>query len=366
MSREDLLPLLTLNATKGIGTVLLSRLLARFGSAEAATRASEADLQEVRGVRPSLARGIREARESGAGEKDLALAEKLGARVIAREDEGYPALLRQTADPPILLYVQGTLTADETLALAVVGTRQPTPYGEQTATRLAQEMSRRGVTIVSGLARGIDTFAHQGALNAKGRTIAVLGSGLGHVYPPENQGLARKIAASGAVLSEMPCTTGPDARNFPRRNRIVSGLSLGVIVIEAPEKSGAIITCDWALEQGREVFAVPGKIDSPASGGCHKLLQQGAKLVTKVEDIFEELGPYRALVRPAEAAAAAVKEELDANQQAVMELLESEAKELDELIEGTALPAATVSATLLMLEMKGLARALPGNRYVRG
>ncbi|MEK7867505.1 MAG: DNA-processing protein DprA [Planctomycetota bacterium] len=366
MSQEALLPLLTLNATRGIGTVLLSRLLARFGSAEAALRASEADLLQVRGVRPSLARGIREARESGAGEKDLALAERIGARVIAREDPDYPALLRQTADPPILLYVQGTLLADETLALAVVGTRQPTPYGEQTASRLAQELSRRGVTIVSGLARGIDTFAHQGALNAKGRTIAVLGSGLGHVYPPENQGLARKIASSGAVLSEMPCTTGPDARNFPRRNRIVSGLSLGVLVVEAPEKSGAIITCDWALEQGREVFAVPGKIDSPASGGCHKLLQQGAKLVTRIEDVFEELGPYRALVKPAEAAAAAQKEELDENQQAVMELLESDAKELDDLIEGSALPAATVSSTLLFLEMKGLARALPGNRYVKG
>ncbi len=366
MNREALLPLLTLNATRGIGTVLFSRLVAKFGSAEEALRAPEAALLEVRGVRPSLAKAIREAREGGAGEKDLALAEKLGARILTRDEPEFPMMLRQTADPPFLLYMQGTLLPEDSLALAIVGTRQSTPYGEQTASRLAGEMARRGVTIVSGLARGIDTFAHQGALNAKGRTIAVLGSGLGHIYPPENQGLARKVPLSGALLSEYPCATGPDARNFPRRNRIVSGLSLGVIVVEAPEKSGAIITCDWALEQGREVFAVPGKIDSPASAGCHRLLQQGAKLVTSIEDIFEELGPHRARIKPIGDDLAAKKEApLDGTQQAILDLLDSDAREMDELIEGSALPAATVSATLLMLEMRGLARALPGNRYVR-
>lgn len=369
MKATPLEQILTLNAVRGIGTVLHRRLLSRFGSIDRILAAPESALQEVRGIGPAISGELREAVKKGTGAREIEQSEKEGIRILTLEDPEYPAPLKSIYDAPLVLYVRGTLAPEDLVSIALVGSRKPTYYGSTIAERLAVGLAERGVTVVSGLARGIDTAAHRGALKAKGRTLAVLGSGLLRLYPEENVKLAGQIAEQGAVISELPLRTPPDARNFPRRNRIVSGLSLGVCVVEAKLKSGALITSSWALDQGKEVYAVPGKVDAPHAQGCHALLKQGAKLVETVEDIFDELGPYVDRLRPAARGSAAgagrPAPSLGAQEALLFECLSTDPLNVDELIESTSLPPATVVGSLLMLEMKHLVRQLPGKNYVR-
>ena len=288
MTRRE--QLILLNLIPGLGSALLRRLLDAFGDLDRLTSAGAQALRQVQGITPALAgRIVGGCRDQARLERELALAQRHGAALVTMDDPEYPAALRTIPDPPLALYIQGTLTEADRVAVAVVGSRRASLYGLQCAERLAGDLALRGVTVVSGLARGIDGAAHQGALRAAGRTVAVLGSGLARLYPEDHAPLAERIAESGAVISEYPMEAVPSAFNFPRRNRLISGLSLGVVVVEAAQRSGALITADCALEQGREVFAVPGPMTSATSQGTHHLLKQGARLVTSVDDIMDEL-----------------------------------------------------------------------------
>jgi len=303
---------------------------------------------------------------------DLALCQRLGFTVLARADPGYPQLLDRIFDPPSVLYLWGSLAPADALALAIVGSRRATPYGLQMAERLASELASRGLAVVSGLARGIDAAAHRGALDAGGRTLAVLGSGLDLIYPPEHRALAERIAASGAVLTEQPLATPPLAANFPRRNRILSGLTLGTIVVEATGKSGSLITAGHALDQDREVFAVPGAVGEPGSEGTHRLIQQGAKLVTCAEDVLAELRPdVLAALRPPPVGASNERGGSDGLplsevERAVLARIPAAgAVGPDRIAEATGLPAARVLAALVALELHGAVRSFPGGSYGR-
>lgn len=297
--------LILLNLIPEVGSTCLRRLLDAFGDLDRLWCAGESQLARVEGISAASARRIAAARQDEARlEQELALAQRHGIAIVTLGDAGYPKALRSISDPPLALYVKGTLLPGDETAVSVVGARRASLYGLQCAERLGYDLALRGVTVVSGLARGIDAAAHRGALRAKGRSLAVLGSGLLRVYPVEHGSLAEEIAARGAVLSEYPLEAPPLAQHFPRRNRLISGLSLGVVVVEAAQRSGALITADCALEQGREVFAVPGPVTSATSHGTHQLLKQGARLAASVEDIVEEL---RLSVQPATDTEAAVE-----------------------------------------------------------
>ncbi len=278
--------LLSLHLSGFVGAALYRRLMQRFGSAEAAIKAGRRDLEQVDRIGPMTAKAITESAKNGEAPREIERAEKAGVRLVSVEEADYPGSLKSIFDPPLVLSIRGR--CEDPLALAIVGSRECTPYGLRQSGRFAQDFAGLGITVVSGLARGVDTAAHKGALR-KGRTIAALGSGLLRIYPPENKKLADEIAEKGAVVSEFGLTAGPEPANFPRRNRIISGLSLGVLVIEATEKSGALITADWAMEEGRDVFALPGSIESPLSRGTHLLIKQGAKLVESPADLLEDL-----------------------------------------------------------------------------
>lgn len=368
MSRRTLESLVALNLARGVGPTLHRRLVETFGSIEAALGKSEATLQKVKGIGPVVSRNILAAADPKKVQAEFDLAEKLGCRVLAFTDPDFPEEFRALPDAPIILYCKGERIPQDRLAIAVIGTRRSTLYGTQQAERLSRQLAERGVTVVSGLARGIDTVAHKGALKA-GRTIAVLGSGIGRIYPPENRKLAEQIALAGCVFSEVPMTGAPDPQNFPRRNRLVSALSLGVLVVEAPVWSGAMITVEWALEHNKEVFAIPGRVDSPASQGCHALLKDGACLVENVEDILAELQGVQDLLRPAPAGSAAARAEpigLSSREQALWNALTQEVQGVEELMDATQLPPNAVLAGLLALEMKHLAVAHPGKKFTRG
>jgi DNA processing protein len=288
--------------------------------------------------------------------------------LLTIEDEAYPPSLREIHDPPFLLYIKGEILERDRHAVAVVGSRRATHYGRESARRLSFQLAHAGVTIISGLARGIDTAAHEAALAAGGRTIAVLGSGIGELYPPENAALAEKIAGSGAVVSEFPVLYLPDRQSFPLRNRIVSGMSDGILVVEAPSRSGALITANQAMDQGRNVYAVPGPIDRPTSAGCHRLIQDGAKLVTDGRDVLEDLEMLFSM-EPASAGreetSSPVLETLDGNERAVLNAIEGEETPIDTIMERSELATQVVSATLLRLEMKRLVKQLPGKYFVK-
>ncbi len=281
---------IALNLVPGIGSASLRRLLEAFGGLDRLVAAGAVELQEAAGLHARSAERLAAAcRDERALRRELALTQRAGVAILTQADEGYPVGLRTIPDPPLALYVKGIPEAMTAPAVAIVGSRRASFYGLECAERLACELALRGVTIVSGLARGIDGAAHRGALKAGGRTIAVLGHGLSQIYPPEHERLANAVAASGWLVSEYPMDAAPLAHHFPRRNRLISGWSLGVVVVEAAARSGALITVDCALEQGREVFAVPGPMTAVTSQGTHHLLKQGARLVTSVEDILEEL-----------------------------------------------------------------------------
>jgi len=277
-----------LSSIEGIGSRRIHNLLQHFGMPKNIWDASEGELAGAPDIGYKLASAVYSPENKKAVDRLLSKIDKEGIRVLTLESPDYPSNLKNIYDPPPVLYLKGSLLPDDTLALGVVGSRTATAYGLKTAQELALGLASRGITVVSGMARGIDTMAHTGALAGGGRTIAVLGSGIDVVYPPENKRLYEKIQKSGAVISEFIPGTKPLAGNFPARNRIISGLSLGVIVVEAAEKSGSLITADFALEQGREVFAVPGNISSGQSVGTNNLIKQGAKIVTRIEDILEE------------------------------------------------------------------------------
>ncbi len=361
---------LLLNLIPDVGSLRLKRLLDHFGCPERVWGATVQDLQQVQGIGSPLARriatGCRDERLLG---EELLLAQRHGVRILTREDADYPKALRDIPDPPVVLYVRGVLAVEDA-AVALVGSRRASLYGLEVAERLAYELAARGVTIVSGLARGIDGAAHRGALKAGGRTVAVLGNGLSDVYPPEHAALAEQIASRGAIVSEYPMRMAPLAQNFPRRNRLISGLSLGVVLVEAAQRSGALVTCDCALEQGREVFAIPGRINSVTSQGTHQLLRDGAKLVTCAEDILEELRlaprPVPRGARPGSAGQEDVGRPLTDEEQCLLaQLSPGEPLDFDTVAVKAGLPPAACAATLLALELKRRVKQLPGKRVVK-
>jgi len=363
---------IALNMIDGVGPVRLRALRDQFGTPEAILTASKQELMRVEGVGEEVARSIAGWREQIDLDAELERIEKGNARVVTCDDPEYPKNLREIYDPPLVLYVKGTLKAGETLAIGVVGSRRTTLYGQDMARKLAFQLARLGVTVVSGLARGIDTAAHNGALQAKGRTVAVIGCGIDVVYPAENKKLADEIVEKGgAVVTEFPFGVKPDKQNFPMRNRIISGWSMGVVVVEANLKSGALITAGQAAEQGRQVFAVPGRADSILSRGTNKLIKDGAKLTEDVEDVlseFEYLLPKQAVeTTETDAAGRGTKPALKFSEieEKVIAQMSREETGIDDIIRSSGLTSAAVSATLLALEMKRVVRQLPGKLYVR-
>ncbi|MGF1655823.1 MAG: DNA-processing protein DprA [Verrucomicrobiales bacterium] len=364
---DELEATLALNMLPGLGPVGIRRLLEQFGSAEAVLNAKHSDLERVDGVSVALADRIRSWEKHVDLGAELVRVERFGAKLVLPSDPTFPANLKTIHDPPALLYVWGELREKDRHAIAVVGSRRSTHYGNESAKKLSFQLASAGLCILSGLARGIDAAAHLGALAAQGRTIAVIGGGLSELYPPEHRGLAEKIAASGAVVSEFPMSRKPDRTTFPMRNRIVSGWSFGVLVVEAGQSSGALITANQAAEQGRTVFAVPGPIDRPTSFGCNRLIQNGAKLVMTSSDVFDELGllfqekqmPLFEEVQPKESIA------LPDGLGDLYHALGREERLIDELVEICQLPSGKVMSGLLQLEMRGLVKQLPGKRYVR-
>ena len=369
---------LQLIRAEGLGPTLFKRLLAHFGDVERMLAASVAELCKVEGIGHKTAERIARTRNDFDADKELAAAEKRGIWLIHLQDERYPPALRAIYDPPPVLYVKGTLTCADNLAMAIVGCRRCSHYGSEQASRFSHLLASAGFSIVSGLARGIDSAAHRGALAAKGRTIAVQGCGLSNVFPPENKALFEQIAENGAVLSELPLTYEPLSENFPARNRIIAGLSMGVLVVEASYRSGALISAQAALDNNREVMAVPGRVDSPTSSGCHKLIKQGATLIDSIEEIMDTLGHVGdGLKEYAETAAENAERQAQADlfdmslmnltdeETKILNHLNSEPVHLEELMAQTQLPPGRVNASVISLQLKGIIKQLPGNMFVK-
>jgi DNA processing protein len=364
---DEFVDTLRLCLVSGVGPRIRKSLLERFGSARAALAAAPSELRAVYGVGPKLTHKIAGAEQEIDVEAEIALCREHGIDILIESHADYPRALREIHDPPGALFVRGKLQPNDALAIGVVGTRHGTQYGLRQAERLAGGLARAGLTVISGLARGIDAAAHRGALAAGGRTVAVLASGVMHIYPPEHDQLAAEIAAHGALVSEAPPRSEPLAGTFPQRNRLISGMSLGVLVVEAAERSGALITARHAMEQGRDVFAVPGNVDSRASRGCHQLIRDGAKLVESVDDVLEELGPLveaaprddgQLIHHPAELL-------LNELEQQVLSAIGGEATSIDQIIADTGLPVPQVLSTLSVLEMRRLIRRLSGTTVIR-
>jgi DNA processing protein len=351
----------------GVGPRIRESLLARFGSAPAVFESPHAELLEVDGVGPKIAAAIVAASHAGQAEAELARCRALGIELVLRDDSRYPPALGRIHDPPGVLYCRGTFEPRDELAVAIVGSRRCTVYGRQQAERLAGALARAGITIISGLARGIDAAAHRGALEAGGRTIAVLGTGLANIYPPEHADLAAAVARQGCVVTEVSLDTAPLPGLFPQRNRIISGLSMGVVVIEASRNSGALHTVRHSLEQGREVFAVPGRIDSLASEGCHDIIRDGATLVRHADDILQGLGPLAAPVHPDGAGSVLTARELllDDQERRILNLVPIDPVHVDEILREAGVEPSRALATLTVLEMRRLVRRLPGSQYCR-
>lgn len=358
-----------LNLIEGVGPVRVRQLMEHFGEAPAILQAPKSQLMQVRGIGDDTAEAISNWEKTADLAGELKRVADFGCRVVIQSDEEYPASLREIYDPPIVLYAKGALTAKDKNAVAMVGSRQTTHYGIETARKLAYQLAYVGVTVVSGGARGIDTAAHQGALAAKGRTVCILGTGINTVFPPENKDLFDRISENGAVLTQFPFKRNGDKQSFAIRNRIVAGMTLGTVVVEADLHSGALITANFAIEYGRQVFAVPGRIDSPRSKGCHDLIKKGAKLCEGAEDILSEFeylfpssnkppSPGETGVLPAL--------ELSENEQKVYDAVKpDDESSIDEVIRRSGLPSSAVSVALLSLEMKRVIKQLPGKLFVR-
>lgn len=366
MTRRD--AYLTLNLIAGIGPVRVRRLLQGFGSPEEALRARPEDLQRIEGFGPELAQRVAHWENEIDLTRELRRIREVGAQVVTQEDDGYPSTLRQVFDPPMVLYVWGQLLSRDDQGIAVVGSRRATHYGTQCARRLSFQLAQSGVTILSGLALGIDTAAHEGALAARGRTVGVLGGGLGKLWPPENKVLIERIAdGHGAVVTEFPIDYNPDKKSFPLRNRIVAGWSQGVLCVEAPARSGALITVNQAADYGRPIYAVPGPIDRPTSEGCNTLIKNGARLVMAAGDILDDFG----WLIPPEVAGARDQSvqrpvaDLAGEELVVFDALGHDERQFDDLVSASGLPAGVVTVALMKLEMKHLVQQRPGRLYGR-
>jgi DNA processing protein len=384
MDRESLKYWIALRAVEEVGCLGFRTLLQAFSSPRAVFSATAQTLRVIPGIGPKTADHIRSFSDWGMAERQIERARELEVAIVTCEDAIYPRNLLNIYDYPPLLYVQGSLCPEE-ICVAVVGSRLASVYGRYTTEKISRELALQGITVVSGLARGIDAAAHRGALAGKGRTIAVLGCGLDIVYPPENEGLAGAVAAHGALITEFPFGTPPNAPNFPSRNRIISGISHGVVVVEAGEKSGSLITARIAAEQGRSVFAVPGEIGAAGSRGTHRLIKQGAMLIENVEDILEEILP-QAGRSPSASNETSVSSRMDApepdpekttapdraetaglgnQEQRLLSLIPSRPVDIDTLIASSGLTAQEVLNALLILELRGLIRQKPGKQFLR-
>jgi DNA processing protein len=379
MSRHDLTYWIALKSIEGVGNLGFKNLVDALGNPRNVFDASIQTLKVIPGIGEKTAAHIKDFQQWQDADKSLEVTERLQANIVTYRDPLYPHNLLNIYDFPVFLYVRGDLREEDT-NIAVVGSRMATTYGKFSTERLCRELALKGITIVSGLARGIDSAAHRGALAGKGRTIAVLGCGLDVVYPSENEKLFNEIAENGAVITEFPPGTPPSAPNFPSRNRIISGISLGVVVVEAGEKSGSLITARIALDQGREVFAVPGNIDSAGSRGTHQLIKQGAKLIENVDDILDEILPQiddgtrrhvphernnlRDIADISKMNHGVVMNTLNDAEKAVLNCISSKKADVDTLIVSTGLKAGDVLNILLNLELKGLVEQLPGKTYI--
>jgi DNA processing protein len=365
--RDSLESTLRLCLIPGIGPRTRRALIERFGCAEEVFRAAATELTAVDGVGRELCRRIVTAESAIDVRREIDLCGHAQIQILTETDAGYPRLLRDIYDPPGVLFCQGHLRNEDQLAVAIVGTRHATHYGRRQAEMLASGLARTGITVVSGLARGIDAVAHRAALEAGGRTIAVLGSGLLNIYPPEHVQLADKIARQGVLLSELPPEMAPMSGTFPQRNRLISGLSLGVVVVEAAARSGALITASHAAEQGRDVFAVPGPIDSRTSRGCHQLIRDGARLVESIDDVLDELGPLvEAMPRP-DGGEVRHPAELQLNDQErrVLDAIDVQPTDIDSIVERSDLTISRVLSTISVLEIRRLIRRVSGSTVVR-
>jgi DNA processing protein len=372
---DETFALLKLSTCEGIGNESIHRLLQRFESARAALDAGRQNLLEVEGVGETLARRITSGPDMNRIERELDLMERARTRLVAIGSENYPVPLTHlgTSAPP-LIRVRGEIQRRDMLSVAIVGSRNCTHYGRSQSRRFAMSLTGMGFSIVSGLARGIDSEAHRGAIQAKGRTIALLGCGLARIDSLEDPELALSVCENGALVSELPMDAPPLPRHFPPRNRLISGLSLGVVVVQASRKSGSLITARWAGEQGKSVFAIPGQVDSSASHGCHQLIRDGAVLVETPREVLDELGP---ISEPLPAPSGEDKQEtqdadeasyavpLTDRQKSVLELIGAEPCQIDAIIDQTGMAPSLVSSTLLTLEIRGIIRRLPGQSYVR-
>ena len=399
MLSNETISLIHLNMIQGVGLKTVQILRDVFGSTAHALQATSNELSKIDRLTPAMQDILRRKPVQYPIERELELIEEYGCQVLTLYDTAYPALLKEIDTPPIVIYIRGELTSEDSLSLALVGSRDAKDYGRKASYRLSYQLAQRGLTIVSGLAKGIDTAAHRGALESGGRTVAVMGSGLSFVYPAANTDLAEKITASGALISEFPMETTPKPNNFPRRNRIISGLTLGTVVVEASNRSGALITARLAGEQGREVFAVPGEIFSELSTGTHKLINNGAKLVNTVDDLLNELprhavnqiqsaasaspmpgvetepSPATPAVEKRAAAQPSVEVEqpsqitpppdLTPDERTVFDAIEDPSSHIDTIVRATQLPIGQVSSVLLMLELKGVVQQLPGKQFTK-
>jgi len=356
---------IALNMVEGVGRITYHKLISHFGSPEKVFSASHNELMAVEGIGKKTANSIKSFRFEDEVKKELDIIKKSKSDVLTTADDEYPSSLKAIFDPPPLLYVKGKIIKKDAIAVGVVGSRSPTVYGKLVTEKISREIAEIGITVISGMARGIDSVAHKSAVNYGGRTIAVLGCGLNVIYPPENFKLMDEIANNGAVISEFPMSAKPDKMNFPQRNRVISGLSLGVVVVEAAEKSGSLITARHAIEQGREVFAVPGSVNSPKSRGTNRLIKMGAKLIEDAKDIIEEFpADVRSFLKPIE------KKPIEGNgltedERFVYSFMGAEPAHIDTIIERSNLPVGMVSAILVKLELKGLIRQLSGKMFVR-
>jgi DNA processing protein len=356
---------LALHLIPGLGNIAFKNLLDHFEEPEQIFNAGLSDLMAVDGVRQTVARNIIGRGYTADPEKILKQVEKLEARILLYSDPDYPRMLRLIHDPPMGLYIKGKEIPHNLSHLAIVGSRNPTSYGLKAAEKIGQGLARRGLSVVSGMARGIDSAAHWGCLNGRGFTVAVIGTGIDRVYPSSNQKLFHQITQKGAVISEFPLGTPPEPKNFPIRNRIISGLSRGVVVVEATKKSGSLITASLALDQGREVFAVPGSINSFKSVGCHFLIKQGAGLIENSDDIMDQLGLNYPYAPKKDTLKETPIPPMEPSEEAIFSIISDYPTHIDQIAKQSNLEPSDVSSILLRMELKGMITQLPGKMFVR-